>query len=217
MVETDQARPLAPAANRPSSDDEEVALHSKKIRHRKLIKYCGCLAAFVLILAVAIIILIFTVFKIKEPVIKMNGITVSNLALVNNRTSEGNMSLTADVSVKNPNAASFRYSNTTTALYYDGKMIGEARGPPGQARARRTKRMNITVDIIMDQVMTSPNLLGDVGSGLVEMSSYSRIPGRVKILNVIKRHVVVKMNCTFTVNITSKSIVEQKCKRKVKL
>ncbi|XP_062090551.1 uncharacterized protein LOC133796878 [Humulus lupulus] len=219
MVEREQARPLAPAADRPSSDDDDVAAHLKKTRRRKLIKCCCFITAVLLILAVVIIILIFTVFRIKDPVIKMNKITVTRLDLVNNTTPKAgsNMSLTADVSVKNPNVASFKYSNTTTTLYYHGMVVGEARGPPGRARPRRTMRMNITVDIIMGRIMSSPNLVADVGSGLLAMSSYSRIPGRVKMLNIIKRHVVVMMNCTMTVNISGQTIQEQKCKRKVKL
>ncbi|KAF4367199.1 uncharacterized protein LOC115702083 [Cannabis sativa] len=219
MVEKEQARPLAPAADRPnSSDEDDVAAHLKKIRRRKLIKCCGFITAVLLVVAVVIIILIFTVFRIKDPIIKMNKITVAQLNLVNTTTPKAgsNMSLTADVSVKNPNVASFKYSNTTTWLYYYGTVVGEAKGPPGRARPRRTMRMNITVDIIMGRIMSSPNFVADVASGLLSMNSYSRIPGRVKMLG-IKRHVVVMMNCTMTVSISSQTIQEQKCKRKVKL
>ncbi|KAL6128633.1 hypothetical protein ACLB2K_071988 [Fragaria x ananassa] len=219
MVEKEQARPLAPAGYRPSSDDNEAALHMKRARRKKFINCCGCITAVVLIQAVVIIILAFTVFRVKEPKIMMNKVTVTKLELVNGTTPKPgtNISLTADVSVKNPNVASFKYSNTTTTLYYHGTVVGEARGPPGRAKARRTMRMNITVDIITDILTTNPNLKTDVGSGLLTMSSYSRIPGRVNMLNIVKKHVVVKMNCTMTVNISSQAIQEQKCKRKVSL
>lgn len=219
MVEKEQARPLAPAGYRISSDDNEAALHIKTARQKKFIKCCGCITAIVLIQAVVIIILAFTVFRVKEPKIVMNKITVTELQLVNGTTPKpgSNISLTADVSVKNPNVASFKYSNTTTTLFYHGTVVGEARGPPGRAKARRTMRMNITVDIITDMLTTNPNLKADVASGLLTMSSYSRIPGRVNMMNIVKKHVVVKMNCTMTVNISSQAIQDQKCKRKVNL
>ncbi|XP_021807960.1 uncharacterized protein LOC110751763 [Prunus avium] len=220
MVEKEQVRPLAPAAHGQSSDADEAALHLKEVRQKKFINCCGCITALLLLLAVVIIILAFTVFRVKEPKIKMNKVTVTRLELINNNTTPkpgSNISLTADVSVKNPNAASFRYSNTTTTLYYHGKVVGEAYGSRGQAKARRTMRMNITVDVITDRLISNPNLWADLGSGLLTMSSYSRIPGRVNMLNIIKRHVVVKMNCTMTVNISSQAIQEQKCKRKVNL
>lgn len=219
MVEKEQVRPLAPATDRPSSvDDDETAPHVHKIRRKRCIKCFGYITALMLIPAVVIVILIFTVFRVKDPIITMNGVTVTTLELINNTAIPkpgANMSLTANVSVKNPNVAAFKYSNTTTALFYHGTVVGEARGPPGQAKPWRTMQMNITIDIITDRVMSTPNLQADLSSGVLRMSSYSRVPGRVKILDIIKKHVVVKMNCTLTLNISSQAIKEQKCKRKV--
>ncbi|XP_030547982.1 late embryogenesis abundant protein At1g64065 [Rhodamnia argentea] len=218
MVERDQVWPLAPSGSL-RSDQDEASVFAKNVRKQRFIKCCGCIIAFMLILAVVIIILAFTVFRVKEPVIKMNEVTVTRLELVNGTVPKPgvNMSLIADVSVKNPNAASFKYSNTTTTLYYHGTVVGEARGPPGKSRAWRTMRMNISVDIITDSLLSNPNLKTDTKLGLLPMSSYSRIPGRVNMLNIVKKHVIVKMNCTMTVNISSRAIQEQKCKRHVKL
>ncbi|EOX95848.1 hypothetical protein QUC31_005248 [Theobroma cacao] len=219
VVDRDQVRPLAPASDLPSSDDGEAALQLKKVQRKKCVKCCGCIAALMIIQAVVIIILVFTVFRVKDPVIKMNGVAVTHLELINGTTPKpgSNISLIADVSVKNPNVASFKYKNTTTTLYYYGTIVGEARGPAGRAKARRTMRMNISVDIITDRLLASPNLVADVNSGTLTMSSYSRIGGRVNMLNIIKKHVTVKMNCSMTVNISSQAIQEQKCKRKVDL
>ncbi|RDX89007.1 Late embryogenesis abundant protein, partial [Mucuna pruriens] len=219
MAEREQARPLAPSIERPSSDEDDTTLHSQTKRNRKLIKRCACPLTFLLLLAIVIIILIFTVFRVKEPVITMNGVKITKLELVNSTTPQpgANMSLIADVSVKNPNAASFRYSNTTTSLYYHGMVVGEARGPPGRAKARRTIRMNVTVDVITNRIISTPNFMTDLASGLLTVSSFSRVPGQVKILNMFKRHVVVKMNCTTTFNISTQAIQHQSCKRKVKL
>ncbi|PKI38274.1 hypothetical protein CRG98_041321 [Punica granatum] len=89
----------------------------------------------------------------------------------------------------------------------------EAHGLPGRARPRRTMRMNTTVDIIPDTLMLSPNL----SSGLLLTSSYLRIPRRMKMLNIIKKHVIMKMRRAMVVNISSQAIQEQKCKRRVNL
>ncbi|KAK3428591.1 hypothetical protein EUGRSUZ_E00095 [Eucalyptus grandis] len=218
MVERDQVSPLAPSGSL-RSDQDEASVFAKNFRKRRFIKCCGCIAAFMLIQAVVIIILAFTVFRVKDPVIKMNGVTITKLELINGTIPKpgSNMSLLADISVKNPNVASFKYKNTTTTLYYHGTVVGEARGPPGKSRARRTMRMNISVDIITDMLLSNPNLIEDMKQQLLPMSSYSRIPGRVNMLNIIKKHVTVKMNCTMTINITSRAIQEQKCKRHVNI
>ncbi|KAG5100870.1 hypothetical protein JHK82_045922 [Glycine max] len=219
MLETEQARPLAPSIERQSSDEDNTTPHPQTQGHKKLIKRCACPLISLLLIAIVIIVLIFTVFRVKDPVITMNSIKITKLQLVNTMSQQpgANMSLVADVSVKNPNVASFRYSNTTTSLYYHGVIVGEARGPPGRAKARRTLRMNVTIDVITARVVSSPDFVTDLGSGLLTMSSFSRVPGQVKILNLIKRHVVVKMNCTTTFNISTQAIKEQSCKRKVKL
>ncbi|KAL3517223.1 hypothetical protein ACH5RR_024125 [Cinchona calisaya] len=223
--ERDQVRPLAPASERQNIDVEEdqATLYNnstRDINNRRCIKCCGAITAILLIQATIIIILIFTVFKVKDPVIKLNGVTVNKLELLNGTTTPkpgSNMTLTADVSVKNPNYATFKYKNTTTTLFYRGTVIGEARGPPGKSKARRTMRMNITIDFIMDRLTNHPMLNSDVGSGLLPMSSFTRVGGRVNMVGIVKKHVVVKMNCSIAVNITSRTIQDQKCKRKVKL
>lgn len=220
MTEREQVRPLAPASSRGSDDDVSGLAHPvKTLRRSKFVKCCGCLTASIFLLAVTIIVLIFTVFKVRNPVIRMNGVTITKLELKNNTTPKPgtNISVIADVSVKNPNFASFRYTNTTTTLYYHSSVVGEARGPPGRARARRTARMNITVDMITDNLMSNADFSREVGSGVLSMSSYSRVPGKVKILKIYKKHIVVKMNCSITVNISAQAIQDLKCKRKVQL
>lgn len=218
MVETsEQVRPLAPASDRPTSSDDEATTVTG-IRRKRWVRCCACVAALLLIEAIVVVILIFTVFKVKDPIIRMNKVTVDKLELINGTTPRPgtNMTLTADVSVKNPNFASFKYQNTTTTLSYRGAVIGEARGPPGRAKARRTMRMNVTVDVITDRILAQPELGSDYNSGLLTMNSYTVVGGRVKIL-IIKKHVTVRMNCSLTINITSQAIQQQKCKRKVKL
>lgn len=223
MAETsDQVRPLAPSSDRPASSDDEAAatpLSVRKNRRRRCLRCCGCVAAALLIQAAVVVALVFTVFKTRDPVIRLNRATVDRLDLINGTTTPrpgSNMSLTADVSVKNPNYASFRYPNTTTSLFYRGALIGEARGPPGNARARRTLRMNVTVDVVADRVLALPDVGSDLNSGAVTISSYTEIEGRVKIW-MVKKHATVRMNCSLTINMTSQAITEQKCKRKVKL
>ncbi|CAN4111526.1 unnamed protein product [Withania somnifera] len=225
MAEKDQVRPLAPASDRPlSSEDDETTLHKKRFHQRRCFKYCSCVSTFLFLVAIILIILIFTVFKVKDPIIRMNGVTVEKIDLVNNSGTilpmpkpGSNMTIKADISVKNPNYSSFRYNNTTTSIFYRDTVVGEARGPPGKSKARRTTRMNVTIDIITDKILSHPGLQDDISTGLFTMNSYTRVGGRVKLLNMIKKHVVVKMNCSITVNITSQAIQDQKCTKKVKL
>ncbi|KAJ6320288.1 hypothetical protein OIU78_015637 [Salix suchowensis] len=148
MGEREQVRPLAPVAGRQSSD-EGASRHQKK-RGRKC---CAFTAAIVVILVTAIVAVRFTVFRVKDPIIKMNGVTVSRLELTNGHNS--------------------------------------------QAR-----------------IMSNPSLNVDFISGLLSMNAYTRVPGRMKIV-VVKRSIVVEMNCSMALNITTQQIQTQECKQNV--
>ncbi|EEF51261.1 uncharacterized protein LOC8287449 [Ricinus communis] len=218
MADTDQqAKPLAPAAFQSRSDEEAAASSSIttqfNFRHRNCIKCFGCCTAFLLIIAVTILILFFTVFHVKNPVIKMNEITLLQLELNKDGSLRNgtNVTLELDISVKNPNVAPFRFNNFTTTVLYGGNNVGEARTPSGTAKARRTVHMNVTVDLIPEKILQVPGLLQDVSSGNLTMNSSTVIGGKVKILKIVKKYLVVEVNCSVTYNFSSKEI-QQRCR-----
>nr|GMD34730.1 Late embryogenesis abundant protein [Ipomoea batatas] len=221
LMERDQIWPLASGSDRPSSDDEESHSNTKEIHRKRLIrKCCGCAAALLLVAAALIVTLAFTVFKVKNPVITLNGVNIEKLEFVNGTSMPkpgSNMTLRADISVKNLNYASMEYGNTSSSLLYHGTVVGEARGPPGTTRARRTARMNITVGIMTDRIVSQPSLSGDMSKGMLTINSYTRVEGKVKFLKVIKKHLVVKMNCSVSLNVSSRQIQHQECQRRVQL
>ncbi|GAB4861667.1 hypothetical protein Ancab_036919 [Ancistrocladus abbreviatus] len=167
MVEKQEVQ-LAPAT---SSSLRTKADQTTRHQHIKTTSI-GVFVFLLLAIILALIVLIFTLFKVKNPSIKLNNIFI-------NATANSTMSMIADVSVKNPNmVASFRFNNTTTDVYYGGIMVGEAHGPPGQAEARRTLRMNVTVDIETDRLLSAPSLSSDMESGQLNFNSYTRVPGK---------------------------------------
>lgn len=170
-----------------------------------------------LITSVLAIILSFTVFHIEDPIVEINVVQVTELELMYSTIPPKpgtNTSLKADVSVRNPNMLLLIYDNTTTTFYYHDIVVGEAHGPGGRAKPRRTARMNITVDLSMDRLISYPNVNQDVSSGLLTMSSISRITGGgVELFKGFKKGInILSMNCTITFNISSQGIEEQKCK-----
>ncbi|KAF6154553.1 hypothetical protein GIB67_027826 [Kingdonia uniflora] len=186
MAEHDhEDRPLAPASGKIHSDEEEMTNKLKNISGRRCIKCCGCCTALIVILAVVIIVLTFTLFQVKNPDIKMNSFTITNIKLNGSSLDPTvNITMIADISVKNPNIASFIYKNSTTILYYRGNTVGEVQIPQGQSKARRTQRMNVTGELITAKLISDSNLANDVDSGLLGMSTYTRIGGRDDLAKV---------------------------------
>ncbi|PQM36621.1 uncharacterized protein Pyn_19755 [Prunus yedoensis var. nudiflora] len=220
MAAKEQGKPLAPANSyHLRSDEEEVIVSSHiKLSQRKYVMCCGCVSALFLIIAVTAIVLGFTVFHVKGPRIKMNNVTIQQLELANGTLrSDTNLTLLADVSIKNPNVASFKYENTTTMVYYREMEVGQGRTPAGVAKARRTMRMNVTVDIVPREIMVVPGFTSEVASGTLKVSTYTRIQGKVKIV-MVNKNVVVELNCSMTYNFASKEIQGTKdCKPRVSL
>ncbi|KAL1192155.1 Late embryogenesis abundant protein [Cardamine amara subsp. amara] len=216
MSDSDHVRPLAPVSDESASNTKNTLR-----RRRNRIKCSICITATSLILVTIVLTLIFTVFRVKDPIITMNGVTINGLDSTTGTQIQflgTNISMVVDVSVKNPNTASFKYSNTTTDIYYKGTVVGEARGPPGKARAHRTVRTNMTVDIMTDRLLSDPGLGQElIGSGLVNVWSYTKVSGKVKIMGIVKKHVTLRMNCTMAVNVTRQAIQDVKCKKKIDL
>ncbi|XP_021289571.1 uncharacterized protein LOC110420539 [Herrania umbratica] len=214
MADREQVKPLAPSAFQTRSDDEEALSMQLKLKKRRYIQCCGCVAALLLIQAVVILVLFFTVFRIQDPMIRLNSVTIQRLEFFQNGSlrTDVNVTLLADVSVKNPNVATFKFNNSTTLIYYGGRVVGEGDHLQGKAKPRRTLRRNVTVDIIPEKILAVPSLMSDIASQALNISSYTRISGRVRILNIIKKNVVVKFNCTMTYRLSGQEFHGESCR-----
>ncbi|KAL6174771.1 hypothetical protein ACLB2K_051417 [Fragaria x ananassa] len=213
---TEQVKPLAPSSRysvRSHDLEDDVASLHIKLSQRKYVHCCGLASAMFLILAVIAIVLGFTVFHVKGPKITMNGVTITNGSL----TDGSNITIMVDVSIKNPNVASFRYENTSTLVYFNETEVGEGRSPAGVAKARRTMRMNVTVDIVPAKIVAVPEFEKESKAGALTFTSFTRAHGKVKVA-MVKKSVVVELNCTMVYNLASGGIqAGDKCRRRVRL
>ncbi|XVE64763.1 hypothetical protein DITRI_Ditri07aG0127900 [Diplodiscus trichospermus] len=215
MAEQEQVKPLAPVAFQPRSDNDEEAMSMQlKLTKRKYIQCCGCISALFLILAMVVLVLSFTVFYIHDPKIWVNSVTIQGLEYSPNGSLMNDTKVTfiADVSLKNPNAATFKFNNSTTLIYYRGTVIGQGSHLQGTAKAKHTLRRNVTVEIAPGKIMAVSSAMSDIISGKLNISSYTKISGRVKIINIIKKNVEVKFNCTMTYSLFDRGFQGQRCR-----
>lgn len=206
-VRSDSTRPLSPGQVRSDKKQEEMG------RPQRNLRLYGCVFLLLTITAV-IITLIFTVFQIKDPDIKVNSVTVKQLVFANNGGVPGgrNITLVADVSLKNRNVASFKFGNTTSTISYGGVVVGEGWIPAAVSKSKRTLRMNVSMDVIPEKLMAVPGFTADVISGALNMTTYTRVQGKVKLLKIIEATMVMKLNCTVVYNISSQT-AESHCKQ----
>ncbi|KAK1282118.1 hypothetical protein QJS10_CPB22g00020 [Acorus calamus] len=207
MVDQDQVKPLAPANERALSPTmvDQYAAGSLYRRHRRSVLCGGCCLSTLVIVGVVVLILALTVFKVKDPELTLNSITIDNLnvdPLTSNSLVSVNATLRTDVSIKNPNHASFRFGNSTTNFYYEGDTVGVAYAPSGKASAQKTLRMNVTVNVLIDQVASDSRLRRDLLNGSVNLTSYTELGGRVNVLGIVKKHIDIALNCSMTMDLS---------------
>ncbi|KAB2054267.1 hypothetical protein ES319_A12G243500v1 [Gossypium barbadense] len=220
MAEREQVKPFASATlggvrSSSSSDDDEALSMEMQLRKRRYIQCCGCIAALFLILAVVVLVLSFTVFRIGDPLIRLNSLTIQSLDISTNGSlkTRVNLTLLVDVSVKNPNAATFKFDNCSTTIYYGGRVVGEGVHFQEKIKPRRTLRRNVTVAIDPVKFVEVPGFITDLRvAKRLNVSSHTIISGRVNVMNLVKKHVVVKFNCFMNVRFPNNGFHGEKCK-----
>ena len=195
----------------------------EKANHRRnRNRTCCCIGTTIcIIIAIVILILVLalTVFKPKRPVISYDNMSIEDLDVSFDITKFKvylNVTLDVDISVKNPNKAGFKYSNSTAFLNYRGQLVGEVPIPADEISAGETKPMNISLTLMADRLLSNSDLYSDVKSGVLALNSNIRISGKVKILG-LKIHAVSTSSCDFSVFTSNRTIGDQTCQYKTQL
>ncbi|XWS37905.1 hypothetical protein CRYUN_Cryun19dG0085400 [Craigia yunnanensis] len=193
-------------------DVESAAELSKELKRKKRMKLFAYAAAFAIFQTIVILVFSLTVMRIKNPKFRVRSITVEDLSHTSAPNSPSfNMKFNAEVAVKNTNFGHFKFDNTTISFDYGGVQVGEAFVAKGRAKARSTKKMNVTVELNSNNILDNSNLGADISSGLLTLTSRSKLSGKVHLMKLIKKKKSAEMSCTMTVNLVSRAIQDMKC------
>ncbi|KAI3437458.1 LEA_2 domain-containing protein [Psidium guajava] len=181
---------------------------------------CISLVVIFVLIVVLIVILAFTVFKAKHPVTTVNSVKLKNLQASLGIAPIGlklNVTLDVDLSVKNPNKAGFKYGNSTALLNYRGEQVGEVAIPAGKISADQTKQMNVTLTVLANRFLSNPQVITDYLSGVLPLSTYTKMSGKVTIMGLFKFRVVSTTTCDLSLFVSNRTVGNQQCKYKTKL
>ncbi|KAF8376758.1 hypothetical protein HHK36_031568 [Tetracentron sinense] len=205
MAEKDQqGYPLAPANGHARSDLESSTLQSKELRRKKKIKCLVYIAAFAVFQTIIILVFALTVMRIKTPDVKLGTLTIQNFNVGTAGSPSFSMRLIAEVTVKNKNFGHYKYEESTATFSYGGRTVGQTLIPNGRAKARKTRRMSIVVDVnSAGQLSGNSNLSNEISTGMLTLSSHTKLSGKVTLLKVMKKRKTAEMNCTMIFNVAS--------------
>ncbi|TKW07561.1 hypothetical protein SEVIR_7G315100v4 [Setaria viridis] len=186
---------------------------------------CACLLvtlAVLLALAITLLVLFLTVLKVRDPTTRLVSTRLAGVAprLTFPAISlQLNVTLLLTVAVHNPNPASFTYdSGGHTDLTYRGAHVGDAEIDPGRIPSKGDGEVKLALTVQADRLAEDlAQLVADVESGSVAMEASTRIPGRVTILGLFKRHAVAYSDCSFVFGIAEMRVRSQQCHDRTKL
>nr|WIW57615.1 late embryogenesis abundant protein LEA45 [Pinus tabuliformis] len=192
----------------------------RRRRKRRILCCCGSTVALLLLFVIVCVILAVTVFKGREPKVTVNSVALKGFVFNFDATQlklNFSVSLDVNLSIENPNKASFKFGNGTTQLLYRGTNIGEGNIPAVEIGSDGTITMNVIVTVLPDQVLSNGNAISDALAGSFPISSWTRIPGRVNFLNIFKHHAVSYTSCNISIAVPSGSLTTPLCTYSVKL
>ncbi|XP_068666611.1 uncharacterized protein [Aristolochia californica] len=165
------------------------------------------------VLVVVCVVLSQTVFKVRNPDAHMLSATINSMQF---NTSENpptvSATVTADLSIRNPNILDYRYKNGYAYAIYRGRILGEGEVPGGMSPGKKTLCMNLTMDTHTDhQLMLDPDFLADFTTGAVPVTAYTKLDGWVNLLGVFKPRYDLSINCSMNVVVFNKTIQTGSC------
>ncbi|CAM0950434.1 unnamed protein product [Alopecurus aequalis] len=215
--------PTHTTATKPPVDD----LHREKqrLRRRRGCLCCACLLVTLVLIAVVLLILFLTVLRVRDPTTRLVSTKLIGVAprlTFPALNIQLNVTLLLTVSVHNPNPASFSFlSGGHTDLTYRGAHVGDAEIDPGRIPSKGDADVRLALTLQADKFISSPDamaqLMSDVEAGSLPLEASTRIPGRVAVFGVFKRHAVAYSDCVFVFGIAEMGVRSQQCSDHTKL
>lgn len=181
-------------------------------KRKRNIWFCLIAGTIAHIIFILLFVLIF--LRIRNPKVRLGSVSVetANLNSSSSTSPSFNLKLVAQVTVKNNNFGQFKFHNSTATLSYRGTEVGEATIVKARAKARSTKKLNVTVSVNSDKVSKNSHLGSDINSKNLTFTAYAKLEGKVHLFLVYKKKIKsAQMNCTFIVNAATKGISDLSC------
>ncbi|GFY84135.1 hypothetical protein Acr_03g0009090 [Actinidia rufa] len=209
--EQQQGYPLAPANGYSRSDQEAGRSMSDEERRQKRKKWALYIIAFIIFQTGVIVFFSMTVMKFRTPKFRVRS--APSFETFDTQASSFNVMMNTQLGIKNTNFGPYKYGNSTVLFYYRGTQIGSVFIPKSKANFRRTKKLNVAVSLVAPTTLASNSeWTSDISSGILPLTSTSRLSGKIEIMFIFKKKRSVNMNCTMDLNISAKQLQNIKCK-----
>lgn len=117
-------------------------------------------------MGILLLILVFAVFKARDPHVWVNGVKLAELNITyGTLVPHVQLRLDLNLTVHNPNRANYNYNNGSSILYYQEIEVGHADIPAGRLSAGETKAQRVTLNVQADKFLRGSNITKDYIAG----------------------------------------------------
>ncbi|KAK7253179.1 hypothetical protein RIF29_37682 [Crotalaria pallida] len=176
---------------------------------------CGVTFILIILLIVILVVLFFTVFKPKGPTITLQSVKLQGFEFEFPEF-QLNVSLGIMIKVNNPNYGGFSYQSSTSYLNYRGNLVAEALIHEDTIPSHGALNISTTLNILGDDLSKFQGLPGDYFKGVINFTSTTTLPGKVRILKIIKFKAISYSTCDLSIFVQVKS-VNSTCNTRLKL
>ncbi|KAJ0088818.1 hypothetical protein Patl1_31626 [Pistacia atlantica] len=162
--------------------------------NRKRRNICIGLGVTLILLIVLMVILAFTVFKAKDPVITVDAVALDDLKVrldMARVTVNLNLTVSVNLTVENPNKVGMKYKDSAALLIYRGEEVGEVPIPAGKVSGDETVHMVVFLTVMTDRFASNRQIFSDMVAGSLPLSTNTKISGKVSIFKMFKGMAVV--------------------------
>ncbi|XP_056171105.1 uncharacterized protein LOC115685865 [Syzygium oleosum] len=209
--------------NTEKNDQAFAAEGQNSIRGRRCLVFLLTAPLLLLfLLSVISLVLSLTLLKPRDPTTRLVSATLNGISpqvtLFPVLKVELNVTLNLILLVHNRNHFGFRHGPGKSIILYRGGQVSEADLLSGEIPARKSAEMPCRLMLEVDRVVAEDvaPLVRDVLGGEVVVESRTRIPGRVRLWNVLQRQVVATSECRYTIGVPAMTILSQDCKYETK-
>ncbi|XWS61253.1 hypothetical protein CRYUN_Cryun07bG0110000 [Craigia yunnanensis] len=213
MAEKSQSPyPLVPVNGHSRSDEESVSAHSKELKKKKRMKCLLYIVLFAVFQTGIILLFALTVMRIRNPKFRVRSGSFDTFDVGTEASPTFNLRMNTQFTVKNTNFGHFKYELGTVTFAYRGTPVGQATIQKARARARSTKKVDVLLNLSSRSLSNTNELGSDISMGVLPLTSYSKLDGKIHLMKVIKRKKSAQMNCTMDIETASRTLGNIICK-----
>lgn len=195
-----------------TGDDEAGRGDSRELRRQKRKKYLLYFIAFVIFQTGVILLFTLTIMKVRTPRFRVLSATFDTFNVVRQPNNPSfDISMNAQVGVKNANFGRYKYQSTTITFLYRGSPVGGAVIPQSSVGWRSTKKFNVAVKLTSENLTSNSQLATDLSANFLRLTSQAELTGKVALTFIFNKKKSTKMNCDMDVVLTTKQLVNISC------